>query len=246
MAMRRIFARNLGIAIGCGAACCVLCGEWASAQPLPFPADDSHLAQDAALALPEPPGHTAASPREIDRAYLGVTFDPQVRDAAVVQSVAPDSPAEHAGLKPGDSLQAINGNPVSTYDDVIQAIHWMKPGDSLDIDVSRRVSIRTKAVLERAVSSAEQVTGFAPGQTAISNSDARRSPFVEEQLPTPVSYQERRRVPTQQYRARRMPSEARGFDNSAAGRRYPDDRGRRRATFDRGYRDRGLFPWRRN
>ena len=41
-------------------------------------------------------------------AYLGVTFGDDDRNA-VVRSVAPGSPAEQAGLKPGDMVETLQG-----------------------------------------------------------------------------------------------------------------------------------------
>jgi membrane-associated protease RseP (regulator of RpoE activity) len=118
------------------------------AQPLPGPADDDatagpELASPAELAPEEMPGGAAY------RARLGITLDPRYR-AAVVRSVAPGSPAEHAGLQPGDTIEALNARRVDSYQDVQQFIDGMRPGDIVDIDFSRRITGRTQAVLEGA------------------------------------------------------------------------------------------------
>jgi len=70
-------------------------------------------------------------------AYLGVGFDPQVRDAAVVLSVNPGSPAQEAGLQSGDILVALNGQEIRSYPDAIAIIRAMRPGDELEIIVER-------------------------------------------------------------------------------------------------------------
>jgi membrane-associated protease RseP (regulator of RpoE activity) len=70
-------------------------------------------------------------------AYLGVTFDVQVRNAAVVLGVNPGSPAQEAGLQAGDVILALNGNEVGAYPDAIAMIRAMRPGDKLEIIVER-------------------------------------------------------------------------------------------------------------
>ena len=80
--------------------------------------------------------------------FLGVTFDGRIPDAAVVRSIAPQSPAEQAGLRPGDAIHALNGERVSSYGDAIGVIRSMRAGEKLSIDFSRRVDHQTEAVLD--------------------------------------------------------------------------------------------------
>jgi C-terminal processing protease CtpA/Prc len=82
------------------------------------------------------------------QAYLGVVFDAEVRDAAVLRSVSPGSPADEAGLQPGDLIIALNGEQVMSYPDAISIIRSMRPGERLDIFLERGRSERqTEAVL---------------------------------------------------------------------------------------------------
>jgi hypothetical protein len=81
------------------------------------------------------------------QAYLGVTFEAQVPNGALVRSVVPDSPAAHAGLRAGDMIVALNGEPVSTYRDAIEVISMMRPGDRMAISFSRRIENETQALL---------------------------------------------------------------------------------------------------
>ena len=60
-----------------------------------------------------------------------------MRDAAVVQSVNPGSPAQEAGLQSGDILLALNGQEIRSYTDAISMIRGMRPGDELEIIVER-------------------------------------------------------------------------------------------------------------
>ena len=57
--------------------------------------------------------------------------------AAVVQGVASDSPAEAAGLKRGDIITAIDGEPVTGPEGVVYAIGEHKPGEVVTLTVSR-------------------------------------------------------------------------------------------------------------
>jgi len=72
-------------------------------------------------------------------AYLGVTFNQSVPQAAVVRSVAPGSPAEQAGIQPGDVIVGINDREVASAQDVIQVVSSLQPGAQVDIAISRRV-----------------------------------------------------------------------------------------------------------
>ena len=77
-------------------------------------------------------------------AYLGVTFDPQSNRGAVVRSVAPGSPAENAGIRPGNVIVAVNDRRVSTFQDVIDSVAAIPPGQELDLVVVHRLTLSTR------------------------------------------------------------------------------------------------------
>ncbi|GAB4533187.1 MAG: hypothetical protein Kow0063_14830 [Anaerolineae bacterium] len=56
---------------------------------------------------------------------------------AVVRRVANDSPAETAGLKPGDVITAVDSQPVDSPDAVVDAVAGRQPGDVLKLTVFR-------------------------------------------------------------------------------------------------------------
>jgi membrane-associated protease RseP (regulator of RpoE activity) len=147
----------------------------AGAQQLvdPAPIDDGpELASD--LPLPERSLVVEQPARDDSRAFFGVTFEPQVRNAAVARSVSAGSPADQAGVLAGDTIIALNGTKTATYDDVLQTIARLKPGDVLDVEISRRVSVRARAVLEGSPLGVEHTSGYR-GEA--------------ESLPTPAGYQ---------------------------------------------------------
>jgi C-terminal processing protease CtpA/Prc len=92
------------------------------------------------------PLNQPAPPTAFAGAFLGVTFEPNP-NAAIVRAVTPGSPAEHAGLKPGDMIVALNGNRVASSQQVTQIVSSMQPGERLDIEFARRINDRAQAVL---------------------------------------------------------------------------------------------------
>jgi S1-C subfamily serine protease len=81
--------------------------------------------------------HTHIYDNRSGSAYLGVLFDARVRDAAMVLSVSPGSPAETAGMRQGDTILAMNGQEIQSYPEVISMIRSMRPGQEVDIVIRR-------------------------------------------------------------------------------------------------------------
>ena len=59
------------------------------------------------------------------------------RDGVLIQQVEDGSPAANAGLRRGDLIVAASGSPVTTVDDLYQAVDGLGSGDSLALDVVR-------------------------------------------------------------------------------------------------------------
>jgi len=51
--------------------------------------------------------------------------------------VFPNSPAQQAGIRPGDRLTRINGQPIYTYRDVVRIISSRDPNSQVQLDIDR-------------------------------------------------------------------------------------------------------------
>jgi Do/DeqQ family serine protease len=94
---------------------------------------------------------------EVKRGRLGVTvqdltpalaktFGIELNQGAVVAQVMPNSAADHAGLKAGDVVTAINDKPIHGSNDLRNAIGLLPVGDSVTLEVLRNgkpLSIKT-------------------------------------------------------------------------------------------------------
>jgi membrane-associated protease RseP (regulator of RpoE activity) len=141
------------------------------AQELPEPTLDERFREPDANApkfikpqLNPPQTKATDQPRSADappRAYLGVTFDTK-KSQAIVLRVQPGSPAELAGLQPNDLIESLQGKPIRRYQDVLNIVARMRPGDTLDVGYSRRMNVRTQAALAQAPGPTQRSVGYPP------------------------------------------------------------------------------------
>jgi membrane-associated protease RseP (regulator of RpoE activity) len=216
----------------------------AIAQPLPYPVEDEETMIEAELPAPIQATENVRRQEGAAGAYLGVTFDPEVRNDALVRSVAAGSPAERAGLVAGDVIHSLNGRRVSSYEDVLSAVRWMKPGDSLDIEVSRRVYVRVQPVLERNPMGSRQSAGEEYRRSDSTGYDFSPPSLAGEQLPVPANYQQPTPRAASQYNNAR--SDQRRYNDASANRRTGDNRNRRSVDRDDTGRNRSLLRRRRS
>lgn len=86
----------------------------------------------------------------IKRGYLGVYLQPfdddlrgglnlpdSVKGGALVAKVAGGSPADKAGIEPGDVVSAVNGTDMKSSSEIVNTIGLMKPGSTVEMAVWR-------------------------------------------------------------------------------------------------------------
>jgi S1-C subfamily serine protease len=69
--------------------------------------------------------------------HLGVRMDAKAAAPLVVGSIDKGSPAEAAGLQPGDEITSIAGHPVTSLTELVYWIGKEHKGDSATITVRR-------------------------------------------------------------------------------------------------------------
>jgi putative serine protease PepD len=72
----------------------------------------------------------------IERPYLGLSSAAGSSGVAVAD-VVPGGPAARAGIRAGDRIVSVGGDPVSEPGDVTDALDGRKPGDSLELEIER-------------------------------------------------------------------------------------------------------------
>lgn len=77
-----------------------------------------------------------------ERAVLGVTLGEDEQGYVQIVHVTPSSPADRAGLRPGDDILAINNQQVRSYRDVVQAVAEHNPNDHLAAAIGRNGAVR--------------------------------------------------------------------------------------------------------
>jgi serine protease Do len=90
----------------------------------------------------------------------------------IIESAEPGSPASRAGLKGGDVITAVNGNPVKSGNDLVDAITRAKVGSKVQISYVRdRKEMQTSVTVERR------------DQVFSGNSSAKDDSFSDESSP---------------------------------------------------------------
>jgi S1-C subfamily serine protease len=80
--------------------------------------------------------------------YLGVNMETLPINRVMIAAVTPGSPADRAGLGPGDVITAIDSKPVEAPGDVTAVISHLHPGDSVSLGIQRGgLNYSTRAML---------------------------------------------------------------------------------------------------
>jgi S1-C subfamily serine protease len=89
--------------------------------------------------------------------FLGVTsvsltddvrqrFSIKTSKGALVYTVSPGTPADNAGLRPGDVITSLGGDGITSSDDLGAAVRKHKPGDKVDVKFERSGNEQTASV----------------------------------------------------------------------------------------------------
>jgi putative serine protease PepD len=70
--------------------------------------------------------------------FLGVTVATVIGGGVRIASVQPGGPAAKAGLRPGDVIVSIDGQPTPTTVELQTVLAALKPGQTVDVDVVRQ------------------------------------------------------------------------------------------------------------
>jgi S1-C subfamily serine protease len=76
----------------------------------------------------------------VRRAFLGIRLRREVDGDSLgieVQEVVPKSPADLAGIRPGDRILAFEGDVPHSADELTWAVRSMRPGDQVDLTIAR-------------------------------------------------------------------------------------------------------------
>jgi serine protease Do len=120
---------------------------------------------------------------KITRGRIGVSVGSIAREAvdefglkdrkgAVVQSVAPDSAANKAGLEPGDVIIGWGGKPVTSRDELVRMVVGTRPGTTVPVRIMRDRMEKTVSItvdeldLEAETNSARSGNGREPDDPA--------------------------------------------------------------------------------
>jgi S1-C subfamily serine protease len=78
-------------------------------------------------------GHVVKS----GRAYLGVRVATIVGGGVLVSAIVPGGPAAKAGIKPGDVILEVNGQPTPTADVLVSVLADLHPGQQVPVKLVR-------------------------------------------------------------------------------------------------------------
>jgi S1-C subfamily serine protease len=77
--------------------------------------------------------------------WLGVTEDAKSKDARILQ-VLPDSPAQQAGLKPGDVIQRLADAEIDSFSRLQEEVRRYLPGETVKLRVRRGKNVHELTV----------------------------------------------------------------------------------------------------
>jgi C-terminal processing protease CtpA/Prc len=94
------------------------------------------------------PGYAQSQFDQGGDAWLGVYLDDRYQNQAVAEYVVPGSAADQAGIRPGDVIRRAGDQRISSPNQLRELTSRMRPGQQLDLEVTRPRTMRLGAVLQ--------------------------------------------------------------------------------------------------
>lgn len=137
---------------------------------------------------------------KVEHGYIGITisdvtpdnakfFDVKKAVGAVVSDVTPDSPGAKAGLKTGDVIMGLDGQPVSDAGELQMKTTLQRPGNTIHLEIARDGrTLNIPVTLESAKGDADQqVTESGTGKERWGLGLANLTPDIRQQIQAPES-----------------------------------------------------------
>jgi S1-C subfamily serine protease len=99
---------------------------------------------------------------KVQPCWLGIGLAQGTTTPSIV-SLSDDSPAKHAGLRPGDVIRSIGIRPIEEYQDVVDACYYLTAGESVPFKVMRGLGDLTVQVIPSLRSEREALAPGSPG-----------------------------------------------------------------------------------
>jgi len=132
---------------------------------------------------PSTPNPTSPPVRGSERGFLGVFLRQGAEGEAVIESIAPGSPAEQAGLQPGDVVKSANGTAVKDPSSLVALLGELPPGTKVKFVVRRGGALGRDVNLEatlgrRPAEAAPPAPRATPAQPPAVAPSADKKPYV--------------------------------------------------------------------
>ena len=113
-------------------------------SPVGDPDDSDRKPNDLLIALPVDQLQRIAEDLEqygsVRRAFLGIQMRRGILAdslGVLVEGIVAKSPADHAGLKPGDRILAFQGAVIHSGEEITSLVRSLRPGDEIEMTISR-------------------------------------------------------------------------------------------------------------
>jgi serine protease Do len=87
----------------------------------------------------------ASAPKEKSNVYLGIRLS-TTEKGVLIETVESGSPADIAGLKPGETILSVDGRDLKSANDFVKYIRTRKPGDRISLKIMRKDRVAQVAV----------------------------------------------------------------------------------------------------